>query len=171
MQNKVNVDKYRRRAYQKKKVLSAFLKKLARKNPRGLTRLTQQAEKHAWSEINCQKCGNCCMTMTPTWKKSEIRRLAAHLGMTYAQFYDKWLYTEEETGDIMNASTPCQFFDKKKGLCTVYEFRPHDCATFPHLYRRDFTDQIEVYTENLHRCPATLVAVEKLMELSGQGKK
>lgn len=166
MPNKVNVAKYRRRAYQKKKVLSAFLKKLAKKNPKGLLKYTAIAEQHAWKEVNCTNCGNCCMTMTPTWKKSEVKRLAAHLGMTYDEFYEKWLYTEEETGDIMNDNTPCQFFDQKNGLCTVYEFRPHDCATFPHLYRKDFTDQIEVYTENLHRCPATLVAVEKLKEIT-----
>ncbi len=166
MQEKVNVAQFRRRAYRKKKVLAAFLKKLAKKNPKGLTKLTAQAEAETWKEINCQSCGNCCMTMTPTWKKSEVKRLAARLGMTYDEFYDKWLYTEESTGDIMNDSTPCQFFDQKNGLCTVYELRPHDCATFPHLYRKDFKDQVEVYTANLHRCPATLVAVEKLQELT-----
>jgi uncharacterized protein len=135
---------------------------LGKKPPKGLLKLTAEAEKKAWEEVNCQKCGNCCMTMTPTWKKSEVKKLAAHLGMTYAEFYDKWLYTEEETGDIMNRTTPCQFFDKRKGLCKVYELRPHDCATFPHLYRKDFSDQVDVYTQNLHRCPATLVAVEYL---------
>ena len=162
MSQKVNIALYRNRAYRKKKALTAFLKKLAKSNIKGLTKLTAAAEKATWEKINCQNCGNCCMTMTPTWKKSEVKRLATHLGMTYDEFYQKWLYTEESTGDIMNDSTPCQFFDQKNGLCTVYEFRPHDCATFPHLYRKDFVDQIEVYTANLHRCPATLVAVEHL---------
>ncbi|MEZ4799864.1 MAG: YkgJ family cysteine cluster protein [Flavobacteriales bacterium] len=165
MSDKVDVAKFRKRAYRKKKELTAFLKKVGKGKVKGLRKLTKQAEAETWKEINCQKCGNCCMTMTPTWTKKEVKRLAAHLGMTYDEFYQKWLYTEEETGDIMNDSTPCQFFDVKNGLCTVYEFRPHDCATFPHLYRKDYKDQVEVYTNNLHRCPATLVAVEKLKKL------
>jgi uncharacterized protein len=160
MPEQVNVARYRQRAYRKKKMLAAFLKKVVRKSPADLVKVRKKAEAHTWEKVNCQSCGNCCKTMTPTWKKSEINRLAAHLGMTYQEFYDKWLYTEEGTGDIMNASTPCQFFDMKKGLCKVYDLRPHDCATFPHLYRKDFKDQIDLYTANLHRCPATLEAME-----------
>jgi len=159
---KIDILKYRQRAYRKKKVLVAFLMKLEKKRPPAARKAMKEAEQEAWKEINCTTCGNCCMTMTPTWKKTEVRKLATRLGMTYSEFYDKWLYTEEETGDIMNRSTPCQFFDKRKGLCKVYDFRPHDCAHFPHLYRRDFFDQREVYDQNLHRCPATLVAIEHL---------
>lgn len=159
---KLDIKKYRLRAYRKKKILAAFMKKLEKQRPRAATAAMKAGEKEAWNQINCTSCGNCCMTMTPTWKKSEIRKVAGHLGMTYKEFYDKWLYTEEETGDIMNASTPCQFFNVSKGLCKIYALRPHDCATFPHLYRKDFLDQMDVYTQNLHRCPATLIAIETM---------
>jgi len=162
---KIDVKKYRLRAYRKKKVLSAFMKKLEKMRPKAATAFMKEGEKEAWKQIDCKKCGNCCMTMTPTWKKSEIKRVAAHVGMSPKEFFDKWLYTEEETGDVLNRSTPCQFFNQKKGLCTIYEIRPHDCATFPHLYRKDFLDQMEVYEQNLHRCPATLVAMEHLHKM------
>lgn len=162
MEQEVDIKKYRQRAYRKKKVLSAFLKKLEKKRPPLAKKAMKEAEQHAWSKVNCQQCGNCCKTMTPTWKKSEIKRVAQHFGMSYKEFFDKWLYVEESTGDICNQTTPCQFFDLKNGLCTIYELRPHDCATFPHIYRKDFFDQMEVYTGNLHRCPATLVAMEHL---------
>ncbi|MFM1999591.1 MAG: hypothetical protein RL204_1538 [Bacteroidota bacterium] len=115
MSQKVNIALYRNRAYRKKKALTAFLKKLAKSNIKGLTKLTAAAEKATWEKINCQNCGNCCMTMTPTWKKSEVKKLATHLGMTYDEFYQKWLYTEESTGDIMNDSARCMSL----GLTTV----------------------------------------------------
>ena len=165
---KINIERYKRRGYRKKKLIAAFFKKILRTKPRGLKKALANAETAAWKEIDCQQCGHCCMEMTPTWKKTEVKRVAAHLGMTYDEFYQKWLYTEEGTGDIMNDSTPCQFFDKKVGLCTIYELRPHDCATFPHLYRRDFDVQEEMYRENLHRCPATLVAMEHLYQELGK---
>ena len=154
--------KYRLRAYRKKKVLTAFLKKLSKNQPKSAKPFIVAAQKEAWSKIDCTSCGNCCRTMTPTWKKAEVKRLATHLGMTYQEFFDKWLFIDEATGDIVNTTQPCQFFDMEKGLCGVYDLRPHDCATFPHMYRKDFFDQTEVYTANLHRCPATLVAMEAL---------
>jgi len=160
---KINVDYYVRRAHAKKKSLAVFLKKVARKKPRGLLKDVKLATEQTWQDVSCVNCGNCCMTMTPTWKKSEIKRMAAHFNMTYNEYYEKYLYTEEKTGDIMNDSTPCQHFDKKNGLCTVYEIRPTDCAEFPHFHRKDFLEQVnEVFIPNMPRCPATLVMVEKL---------
>ena len=91
------------------------------------------------------------------------------MGMTYKQYYDKYLYTEEETGDIMNDSTPCQHYNLKTRMCTIYEIRPHDCAEFPHFHRKDVFEQVEdVYVPNMPRCPATLVFVERIEELARQ---
>jgi hypothetical protein len=90
MDQNVDVKKYRQRAYRKKKVLSAFLKKLEKKRPAEARPAMKEAEKKAWAEVNCQKCGNCCKTMTPTWKKSEVKKVAAHFGMTYKEFFDKF---------------------------------------------------------------------------------
>ena len=166
---KIDVAYYTRRANAKKKTLAADLKKIVKKNPKGLLADVKSATESTWKEVSCVACGHCCMEMTPTWKKSEIKRVAAHFGMTSAQYYEKYLYTEEKTGDIMNDSTPCQHFDKKKGLCTIYEIRPSDCAEFPHFHRKDFKDQVEeVFIPNMARCPATLVMVEKLNEIMRQ---
>ncbi len=160
---KIDVKYYARRGHAKKKQLGANLKKIMRKKPVGFLQDVKKAADETWKEISCVDCGHCCMEMTPTWKKSEIKRVAAHFNMTYAEYYEKYLYTEEKSGDIMNDSTPCQHFDKKKGLCTIYEIRPKDCAEFPHFHRKDFVDQAaDVYIPNIPRCPATLVLVEKI---------
>lgn len=157
-----NFDYYRRRAHAKKAGLSKFLKKVVRKKPRGLLKDVKQASDQAWETVNCTNCGACCKEMTPTWKKSEVKRMAAHMGMTYKEYYDKYLYTDDE-GCIMNNSTPCQHLSLKTGLCSVYELRPHDCSEFPHFHRKDFTDQVkEVFIPNMPRCPATLIMVERL---------
>jgi uncharacterized protein len=160
---KVDLAYYTRRAHAKKKKLAADLNKALKKKPKGLLSAVKQASDETWKEISCVKCGHCCKEMTPTWKKSEIKRVAEHFKMTYKEYYEKYLYTEEKTGDIMNVNTPCQHFDKRKGLCTIYELRPNDCAEFPHFHRKDFVEQVaDVYIPNMPRCPATLVMVEKL---------
>lgn len=166
MSEKLNVQYYIRRAHAKKKALSAFLKKLAKKKPRGIIKVTTQAKEDTWKKISCITCGHCCNEMTPTWKKTEIKRVAAHMKMTPKEYYDKYLYTDKKSGDVMNNSTPCQHYDTKSRMCTIYELRPLDCAEFPHFHRKDFYDQVnEVFIPNMPRCPATQVFVERIEEL------
>lgn len=164
MSSPLNLKQYRQKAYRDKKKLVSFLEDITSKQDKALYPLVRKAEKHAWNTVDCTACGNCCKTMTPTWKKAEVKKLAAHLGITYEEFFDRWLYVEESTGDICNKSTPCQFLNAQ-GLCSVYELRPHDCSRFPHLHRKDFFDQTEVFGANLHRCPATYEAMKKLHDL------
>jgi len=167
----MNVDRYARRAHAKKKGLTQSMKKLVKKNPAGILKDAKVAADTAWKEVSCIDCGHCCKKMTPTWKKSEAKRMAAHVGMTYEAYFDKYLYVEEKTGDIMNKETPCQHYDLKRGLCSVYELRPHDCSEFPHFHRKDFLDQMdEVFIPNMPRCPATLVMIEKLESIMKEKK-
>lgn len=158
----LNVQYYRNRAHQKKKSLAVFLKKLSKKPPKDLLQKVKEVDKEVWQEINCTACANCCKTMTPTWKKSEIKRAAAFVGMDYKTYFDKYIKVDEDNGDLVNKSLPCQHLDFKTNLCKIYEVRPNDCRHFPHFIRKDFTDQVQVYTDNMPRCPATLLMVEKL---------
>ena len=162
---KVDIQKYKRRSYRKKKDLSKFLKKLAKSKPKGILKRVAAADKAVWEEVSCLSCANCCKTMTPTYTRKDVNRISKHFKMTYDQFYDKWLKTDENK-DIVNKSTPCQFLGKNN-MCSIYEIRPDDCAGFPHFIRRDFMYQVEekTYINNISHCPATLVFVEKMKEL------
>lgn len=151
-----------RRAHQKKKSLGLFLKRLKRKPPTDLLKIVKQANAETEKEINCLDCSNCCRTMTPTFKKSEVKKIAKFKGMTYQQYFDKYLMIDEDNGDIVNKKQPCQHLNLKTNMCEVYEIRPYDCSGFPHFKRKDFIDQTAVYTENLHRCPITLSVIEKI---------
>lgn len=151
-----------RRAHQKKKALGKFLKKLKRNPPKDLLKIVKQANAETEKEIDCLACSNCCRTMTPTFKKSEVKKIAAFKGMTYQQYFDKYLMIDDDNGDIVNQSQPCQHLDLKTNYCEVYDIRPWDCSGFPHFKRKDIIDQTAVYTENLHRCPITLSVIEKI---------
>jgi len=161
---KVNIDRYRRRAYRKKKTIVKFLRKLGKSKIKGILKTASEADKEVWQEVSCVNCANCCKKMTPTYSRKDINRIAAHFNMTYRQFYDKWLMVDENK-DIVNQTTPCQFLGKNN-MCTIYEIRPQDCADFPHFTRKDFRYQVQqkVFDQNITYCPATLVFVEKLHE-------
>lgn len=162
MKEQFPLQRFIRRAHQKKKSLGKFLNKLKRKPPEKLLSIVRKANEETEKEIACLECSNCCRTMTPTFKKSEVRKIAAFMGMTYKEYFDKYLMIDKDNGDIVNQNQPCQHLDLKTNYCEIYAIRPWDCSGFPHFKRRDFLDQTAVYTENLHRCPITLSVIEKI---------
>jgi Fe-S-cluster containining protein len=160
----IDIDKYKRRAYRKKKVLSRFLQKVGRSKKPGILKVVAEVNEEVWKDVACLNCANCCKKMTPTYTRKDINRISKHFGMSYQQFFDKWLYVDENK-DIVNVSKPCQFLGKDN-KCSIYAIRPGDCSGFPHVIRNDFRYQAKekTYVNNLALCPATLVFVEKLKE-------
>lgn len=141
-----------------------FLTRLETTKPKGISSIVKAADEEVWKETDCLKCANCCKTMTPTFTNTDIKRIAAHLKTTPEAFREKWLYKERSTGDWMNKKQPCQFLDHKTNKCSIYSVRPADCAGFPHHTKKQFTEWVHVYKQNVEYCPATYRLVEKLYE-------
>lgn len=156
----MDIKEFKHKASKKKAKLSAFLSKLDDVVPHDMPKLVAEVDKTVWQDIDCTTCANCCKTMTPTFSPKDIKRISAHFGETPQQFKDKWLYKEEETGDWMNRSQPCQFLVNNK--CSIYEIRPKDCAEFPHHHKRQFDLYNDTFTQNLDKCPATFTLIERL---------
>ncbi len=167
---KLNIKAFHNRGIRKRKAMRTFLQRLDKKRPSNLAWVAKRKQAETWKEVDCLACGNCCRTMVPTWKKAEVQRVADHLGMTYQAFFDRWLTIDADNGDIMNKLTPCQFFNRKDGKCSIYEIRPADCAEFPHLHFKAWMDIEYIYTQNIHRCPATLTMLEKMEEAWKDGE-
>ncbi|MEO0310738.1 MAG: hypothetical protein RIQ89_395 [Bacteroidota bacterium] len=146
----------------RKKIFNTFLKGIYKRKYRGKDALAIKSNKEAFEVIDCLKCANCCKTMTPTWKKSEVKRVAFHLGMSYQQYYDKYLYLDDN-GDIMNKKTPCQHLGKGN-KCSVYEIRPSDCSGFPHTQYKEFYRYEHIHRQNIEYCPITMHVVSKMYE-------
>jgi Fe-S-cluster containining protein len=141
-----------------------FLTRLETTKPKGLSALVKEADQEVWKQTDCLDCANCCKTMTPTFTNTDIKRIALHLKMTPDAFKEKWLYKERSTGDWMNKKQPCQFLDLKSNKCSIYAVRPADCAGFPHHTKKQFTEWVHVYKQNVEYCPATYRLVEKLYQ-------
>ena len=140
-----------------------FLSMLKKETPRGLQEMVAKADKAVWKEIDCLDCANCCKTMSPTYTRKDILRIAEYLGMSEKAFRDKWLF-RDKSGDWMNVKQPCQFLDLYTNKCNIYAVRPADCAGFPHHTKKKMTDYMHVYKQNIEYCPATHRLVEKMMD-------
>ena len=79
-----------------KKTYTTFLRGLLHRKVRGLDSLAIALHKQAFRKIDCLDCANCCKTMSPTYNKADINRISKHLGMTFKQYFDKYLYIEED---------------------------------------------------------------------------
>jgi Fe-S-cluster containining protein len=150
------------------KTLKRYLTRLEKNPPRGLDSIVAKVDAEVWKGMDCLACGNCCRSMTPTFKRSDIVRIAAHLGMEPAAFKSKWLVLDDEGKDLINKKQPCQFLDLKSNMCSIYEVRPADCAGFPYLKKKKMTEYMHVHKQNIEFCPATFNMVERMMEI---GKK
>lgn len=156
----MDLQAFRKKALRKKARLTAFLKKLDKIVPEDMPLLVAEEDTKMWQKVDCTTCANCCKTMTPTFTKKDVTRIAGHLGMEPAAFRDKWLHKEEDSGDWVNNLQPCQFLVDNK--CSIYEVRPADCAEFPHHNKKPFDLYNDTFVQNLHRCPATFVLVNNL---------
>jgi uncharacterized protein len=145
-------------------VYTTFLKGLLRRRVRGVDGLVFALNNKAFKAIDCLSCANCCKTMSPTYNKADVKRISKHLGMTFQQYYDKYLY-KDESGDYMNKSVPCQFL-KKDNKCGIYPVRPKDCSGFPHTQNKDFKLFIsQTHIQNISYCPITMHIVENMHDI------
>lgn len=163
---KVNLRSFKQKLRHRKAGYIKFLTKLEKKAPANLDSLAIEVEKEVWKEVDCLTCANCCKVMTPTFTATDLKRISAHLNMSVKAFKEKWLYKEEESGDWVNVSTPCQFLNLDTNMCNIYEVRPVDCSGFPHLSKKKMVDFIHIHKQNLDYCPATFKMVEKMVERS-----
>ena len=150
----INLRSFRGIIRHNKRRIKSFLSRLEKKPFRGLDKFVTEADKNIWKEVDCLSCANCCKTMSPTYTKTDVKRISKHLDMTQKAFREKWLYNDK-SGDWMNVKQPCQFLDLKTNMCSIYAVRPRDCAGFPHHTKRRMVDYMHVYKQNIEYCPAT----------------
>lgn len=156
----MNIRYFRGQAKKNREELTRFLDKLDVIVPEDMPELVARTEAKVWSKVNCMECANCCKTMTPTFSKTDIVRIATHLGMEPSAFRKKWLKKDADNGDWVNTTQPCQFLVDNK--CSIYEVRPRDCAEFPHHNKKPFDAYNDTFKNNLVHCPATYLLIDRL---------
>ena len=121
-------------------------------------------------QIDCCACANCCRVMSPQLSARDIRRLADHLGIQKAQLINDYLRPSDEKGKYALAQTPCRFLHEQR--CSVYDARPDDCRSFPHLQKREFRSRLMGVIENCSICPIVYNVFERLkLELWGRRRR
>lgn len=161
---KTDLRSFKRELAKKRKVFRRFLNQTEKKSPRGINQIRPKIEKEVWKDVDCLACANCCKKMTPTFTNADIKRISSHFKQTPEEFTKKWL-EKDSSKDWVNKKTPCQFLDLKTNKCSIYAIRPSDCAGFPHLSLKGWSDYAHLYKQNIDYCPATFKMVERLIDV------
>ena len=116
----------------------------------------------AFQNINCLNCANCCTRISPRFNKTDIVRLAKHLGIKESIFIQTYL-REDQDGDWVSKTQPCPFLGPDK-QCSIYEQRPKDCANYPYTDSDVFYKRPQTTLANAAICPAAFQILERMSE-------
>ncbi len=158
----MNLKNFSATAKRNKLKMAKFLKKFDKKFVPNMYAQQLVLNEEVWQKVDCLSCANCCKTMTPTYTKEDLRRIAKYLNTTTKALFDEYLMIDEDNGDTVNKNTPCQWLNAKDNKCSIYEVRPLDCSGFPHHTKKKFDEYNHVYEQNLDKCPATYELIKKM---------
>jgi hypothetical protein len=152
---------WKREALLKQKENKQFLVKA--KRIRGIEKQLPPLHDEAFSKINCLNCANCCKTISPRFKNTDIVRVAKYLGMKQGELIDNYLRRDEE-GDYVVNQAPCPFLGSDN-YCSIYEARPRDCENYPYTDSGEFFEYATTTLKNTTTCPAVYYVMERLKEI------
>jgi len=110
-------------------------------------------------EIDCTTCGNCCKCLKTGVNKSDIIRLSGILNLSVEKMREQYIEKDNVGGDVIK-TLPCLFLKDLK--CSIYEFRPDDCKSSPHLHKKDIASRLWGVIDNYSICPIVFNVFEEL---------
>ena len=155
----LDLNEIHRKAVQNEKENLRFRAFLKGQSQIRMDRLVHELYKFYGNEIDCTRCGNCCTKLRPIMMESDIDVLTRELNLTRENFRNKYIMIDEE-GDMMFKHLPCKFLHGRE--CSIYEFRPHDCRSYPHLHKTEFTSRLYGVLENYAICPIVFNVIEEM---------
>jgi uncharacterized protein len=81
--------------------------------------------------------------------------------MSTAEFVERFVIKDED-GDMVLRDSPCPF--QVGNLCAVYDHRPEDCRSFPHLHKEGFVFRLMPGVQNCSVCPIVFNVFERLKD-------
>jgi Fe-S-cluster containining protein len=111
-------------------------------------------------QIDCTRCANCCKTLQAVVTRDEIVTISGHLNIPETEFISRYLKLQPFSSEHAFAQRPCPFLENN--LCRIYEIRPEDCRSYPHLWKKEFRSRTMGVIANYAICPIVFNVYEQL---------
>jgi len=134
---------------------------LKEKNSKTVDKKMEKIYREVAQNIDCRTCGNCCRELTPKIEPSEFEFFTELLNYsTVEQYITEKLTLDDE--EYCHKDMPCVFL--KDNICTIYENRPANCKSYPHIINGNLTSRLMKVIENYSICPIVFNAFEMLKD-------
>lgn len=120
--------------------------------PSQIDKMALSLYKKIVTRINCKTCGNCCQKLPFQVLDTDIEKLANRLNLKHDQVIKQYLKpSQEEKEKYETKAIPCPFL--KGTTCSVYQDRPIDCISYPHINKRSLVSRLISVIHNCEICP------------------
>ena len=154
----INLDNWKKTSDDHQKVYKNYLQRADKKK---VLKQLPDLDEQAYEAIDCLQCGNCCRNHSPRFKTPDIKRISKHLKMKEGEFIETYLRLDND-GDYVNKTTSCQFLGADN-YCSIYEYRPSDCARYPYTAEDVLIKRSALTLKNTMVCPIVVHVLEKLI--------
>jgi len=164
-QLELNIDKIALIGEQKEEENFNFRIFLKGQDFKSVDRIVHRINKQITSQIDCQKCGNCCKLLRPCLTEAEIEELSRIDNLTQPDFVTRFVETDNFEGTKYLKDAPCKYLKDK--TCSIYTNRPEDCKSYPHTQKSEFITRTLGMIDNYGICPIVFNLFEQLKEELG----
>ena len=154
------ITNWKQKKHAVKKQNKKFIRQLTQHKGKHLNRLADELHETTFNKIDCLNCANCCTSIPPIINKTDVTRIAKHLGLKPNVFETTYLKIDEDGDTVINAS-PCPFL-RDGNYCQIYEVRPKACREYPHTDAHQFSNNLHLHATNAQYCPAVFNILEEM---------
>jgi uncharacterized protein len=154
-----NLDLIRKQAQNKEEQNWRFRSYLKMQDDKKVDSLVKPIYEFVIKNIDCLECVNCCRKLRPIIVKEDITKFEKEFGLSENEILEKYTETDE-FNELRLKGNPCVFLDGNK--CEIYQSRPEDCKSYPHLHKKQFTTRLMGIIENTEVCPIVYNVYELL---------
>ena len=130
-----------------------------------IDRIVHKINEEITSQIDCQKCGNCCKSLRPCVTDAEIDKLSKIEDLRLQDFKTRFVEIDQADGMEFLKDTPCKYLKNKS--CSIYMNRPEVCKSYPYTHKPGFISRTLGMIDNYEICPIVFNLFEQLKEALG----
>ena len=113
---------------------------------------------HNGLRFSCTSCGNCCSGASGyVWvNQAEIEAIAQALEMSVEEFeasHVRRVGIRKSLAELSESNWDCVLLDPETRKCTVYDFRPRQCRTWP-FWQSNLRNEA-AWAETCEVCPGS----------------
>lgn len=138
------------------------MRHLSKLNKNGFDAIVHKYHDEIFAIIDCKKCGNCCRSMGPRFRETDIKHICKSSGIPSKSFMENYLTNDPDGVGYVLKELPCPF-QNEDNTCANYEYRTLSCREFPHTESRNIQKKLVGLAYDSLICPAAFLISDKII--------